>query len=65
MVERLFKTLQDRLVKELRLRNISGIETANNFLKEYLPAFNSRFNVIPFDNTNVNVKIGGGQTMIT
>ena len=58
-IERLFKTLQDRLVKELRLRNISDIETANNFLKEYLPVFNSRFNVVPFDNTNVNVKIGG------
>ena len=58
-IERLFKTLQDRLVKELRLRNISDIETANNFLKQYLPVFNSRFNVIPFDNTNVNVKIDG------
>jgi transposase len=54
-VERLFKTLQDRLVKEMRLKNISDIETANNFLKEYLPVFNSKFNVIPFDNTNVNV----------
>ena len=58
-IERLFKTLQDRLVKEMRLRNISDIETANNFLKEYLPIFNSKFNVIPFDNANVNVKIGG------
>ncbi len=56
-VERLFGTLQDRLVKEMRLKNISDIETANNFLKEYLPVFNSRFNVIPFDNTNVNIKI--------
>ena len=58
-IERLFGTLQDRLVKEMRLRNISDIETANNFLKEYLPIFNSKFNVIPFDNANVNVKIGG------
>ena len=56
-VERLFRTLQDRLVKEIRLKNIMGIETANNFLKEYLPVFNSKFNVIAFDNTNVNVKI--------
>ena len=56
-VERLFRTLQDRLVKEIRLKNISDIETANNFLKEYLPVFNSKFNVIAFDNTNVNVKI--------
>ena len=56
-IERLFKTLQDRLVKEMRLRNIKDIETANNFLKEYLPIFNSKFNVIPFDNTDVNIKI--------
>ncbi len=56
-IERSFSTLQDRLVKEMRLKNIRGIETANNFLKEYLPVFNSKFNVIAFDNTDVNVKI--------
>jgi transposase len=56
-VERLFGTLQDRLVKEMRLKNISDIKTANNFLREYLPVFNSKFNVIPLDNTNVNIKI--------
>ena len=58
-IERSFGTLQDRLVKEMRLRNISDTETANRFLKEYLPVFNSKFNVIPFDNTDVNIKIGG------
>ena len=58
-IESLFKTLQDRLVKEMRLRKIKDIKTANNFLKQYLPIFNSKFNVIPFDNANVNVKIGG------
>lgn len=42
--ENLFKTLQDRLVKELRLRNISDIKTANCLLKEeFLPKFNHRF----------------------
>ena len=56
-IERSFSTLQDRLVKEMRLKNIRGIETANNFLKEYLPVFNSKFNVIAEDNTDVNVKI--------
>ena len=58
-IERLFKTLQDRLTKEMRLKNIKGINTANDFLKEYLSVFNSRFNVIPFDDTDVNVKIDG------
>jgi transposase len=42
-VERLFNTLQDRLVKEMRLRGISSIAEANAFLKEYLPIFNRRF----------------------
>lgn len=42
-VERLFNTLQDRLVKEMRLRGISSIAEANAFLKEYLPIYNRRF----------------------
>ena len=58
-IERSFGTLQDRLVKEMRLKNISDTCTANSFLKRYLPIFNSKFNVVPFDNTDVNVKIGG------
>ena len=42
-VERLFGTLQDRLVKEMRLRGIRSITEANEFLKEYLPIYNRRF----------------------
>ena len=39
-VERLFKTLQDRLIKELRLNNISTIKEANEFLeKVFIPKF--------------------------
>lgn len=46
-VERLFSTLQDRLVKELRLRNISNRETANQYLREeFIPAFNAKFAVV-------------------
>ena len=44
-VERLFRTFQDRLVKEMRLRKIKSIEEANRFLKEYLPVYNKRFSV--------------------
>lgn len=45
-VERLFDTLQDRLVKEMRLQNISSVEEANLFLKEtFIPWFNERFSV--------------------
>ncbi len=42
-IERLFRTLQDRLVKELRVRNINTLEQANAFLTEYVPQFNTRF----------------------
>lgn len=46
-IERLFGTLQDRLVKELRVRGISDVETANKFLEEvFIPEFNARFSVV-------------------
>lgn len=54
-VERMFETLQDRLVKELRLQNISDIETANKFLKEkYIPDFNRRFAVVPTQSADLH-----------
>ena len=47
-IERLFKTLQDRLVKELRLSGISSRDAANKFLKGiYLPEHNARLKVPP------------------
>lgn len=42
-VERLFGTLQDRLVKELREAQASTLEEANRVLSSYLPSFNARF----------------------
>lgn len=53
-VERLFGTLQDRLVKEMRLRGIKSIEEANEFLKEYLPVYNRRFAVEPRQKGNLH-----------
>jgi transposase len=47
-IERLFKTLQDRLVKELRLAGISTIAEANEFLEKiFIPKFNEKFSVVP------------------
>jgi hypothetical protein len=46
-VERLFKTVQDRLVKELRLADVSTLEAANQVLESYLPIYNRRFAVQP------------------
>jgi len=45
-IERLFRTLQDRLVKEMRLLGVATIEGANTFLKTYLPVHNMRFCVL-------------------
>ena len=42
-VERAFGTLQDRLVKELRLQKINTIEAANDFLKSFLTSYNEQF----------------------
>ena len=42
-IERLWGTLQDRLVSELRLRALHTLEQANAFLPEFLPAFIQRF----------------------
>lgn len=42
--ERLFQTLQDRLVKELALAGIETVEAANRFIRDvYIPAQNARF----------------------
>lgn len=42
-VERANRTLQDRLVKELRLAGISDMEAANEFLPGFISKFNTRF----------------------
>lgn len=54
-VERLFHTLQDRLIKELRLAHISSVARANGFLeKVFLPKFNAKFSVEPRANSNLH-----------
>jgi len=44
-VERANQTLQDRLVKEMRLRGISTMEQGNAYLPEFIVDFNQRFSV--------------------
>ncbi|MFQ5586298.1 MAG: ISNCY family transposase, partial [Thermodesulfobacteriota bacterium] len=56
-VERAFGTLQDRLVKEMRLRGIKTKDEANGFLREYLPIYNKRFRVLPANKADVHVKL--------
>lgn len=44
-VERLWGTLQDRLMRELAIAGITTMAEANAFLKEFLPRYNARFAV--------------------
>lgn len=46
-VERANRTLQDRLVKELRLAGISDMETANAFLPGFMARHNAQFAKVP------------------
>lgn len=46
-VERMNRTLQDRLVKELRLCGIDSMEAGNTFLPGFMEDYNARFAVTP------------------
>lgn len=48
-VERANQTLQDRLIKEMRLRNINSMEAARAFLPSFMLKWNERFAVEPSD----------------
>lgn len=49
-IERLWRTFQDRLYKELKKNNIHSIEEANQFLSNvFIPKYNARF-ALPIDN---------------
>lgn len=57
-VERMNKTLQDRLVKELREANISTLPEANIFLRDiFLPRFNAQFMVEPRESSNLHIAL--------
>jgi hypothetical protein len=59
-IERLFGTLQDRLVKEMRLQGVKTSEEANAFLSEYLRRYNRKFRVVPSNKADVHVKPAHG-----
>jgi hypothetical protein len=64
-VERLFRTLQDRLVKEMRLRGIRTIQEGNGFLKHYLALYNRRFCVLPVEGTDLHRPLPPGVNLDT
>ena len=58
-VERLFQTLQDRLVKALRLAGINDMAAANAFLPAYLAEHNARFSVAPAEEADAHAPDDG------
>lgn len=59
-VERSNQTHQDRLVKDLRLAEISTIADANQYIQDvYLEKHNSKFSVVPSEPTDVHRSLDG------
>jgi hypothetical protein len=53
-IERLFRTFQDRLVKEMRLKGVKSVEEGNKLLNKYLPVYNKRFKVEALEEGNLH-----------
>jgi hypothetical protein len=62
-VERMNKTLQDRLVKELRLRGISGMADGNAFLPTFMADYNRRFGRSPQDPHDAHRPLRGNEDL--
>lgn len=62
-VERVNETLQDRLVKEMRLRGISTMEAANAYVPEYMEIFNRKFAFVPKSPVNMHRPLLSTQNM--
>lgn len=58
-VERANQTLQDRLVKEMRLQGISSQDAANAWLPHYIRDYNRRFAVVPVCTEDGHVPYAG------
>jgi DNA transposition AAA+ family ATPase len=62
-VERSFGTLQDRLVKEMRLAGISTTEAANGFLPGFIEDYNERFGKAPLDLLDAHRPVPAGSVL--
>lgn len=51
-IERLWKTLQDRLITEFRINNIKNPNQANEFFIKFIPKYNEKFAVAPINPTS-------------
>jgi len=59
-IEKLNSTLQNRLVKEMRLKNISSIEEANQYLPEFTNRYASKFGVEPRSKVDMHRQVPAG-----
>jgi len=58
--ERMFRTHQDRLTKELAAQNITSMEAANLYIKNvYLPAYNKEFKQKPLEEGSAFISWAG------
>jgi len=64
-IERLFKTLRDRLVKEMRLKGVTTIEEANRHLDGYLAVHNRRFAVKAKEQEDLHREVPRGLNLDT
>lgn len=62
-VERVNQTLQDRLVKELRLKGIDNMTEGNLYLSEFVDYFNSKFAVVPKQKTDLHRPIASTENL--
>ena len=64
-VERANQTLQDRLVKEMRLAGIDNMAAANAWLPGYMTDYNQRFAVAPKDSQDAHLRYPGTDEELT
>lgn len=62
-VERLNRTLQDRLVKELRMAGISSIEAANKWCGQFVETYNRQFARAPRSQLDVHTPLRAGDDL--
>ena len=56
-IERLWGTLQDRLITEFKINNITSIEQANKFLPKFIKKYNKKFSVKAESSENKFIKV--------
>lgn len=56
-IERLWETLQSRLITEFRINNIKNMDDANKFLIQYIEKYNSKFAIEPSNKKSLFLKL--------